>query len=84
MSEPPEVDPHEQQALELLGHADTIDEPYERDQMLARAQVYATLAVASALRDVADATVQAGDETAQAMPGTAQIAEISQAIAHNR
>jgi molybdate-binding protein len=42
---------------------------------------------AEGLRDVADATIQAGSATARAMPGTAQIAEllaeISQAIAHN-
>jgi hypothetical protein len=72
----------------LLEYADNIDEePYERDQMLARAQVYATLAVVTALREVADATIQADGETARAITGTAQIAEllaeISQAIAHN-
>jgi hypothetical protein len=89
MSEPPEVEPYEAQALELLQFADSIDdEPYERDQMLARAQVFASLAIASALREVADATLQAGRETARAMPSTAQIpellAEISQAISQNR
>jgi hypothetical protein len=89
MSEPPEVEPNEAQALELLQFADSIDdEPYERDQMLARAQVYASLAIASAPREVADATLQVGGETARSMPSTSGIpellAEISQAISQNR
>lgn len=86
---PPEAEPYETQALELLQFADSIDdEPYERDQMLARAQVYASLAVASALREVADATLQAGSQTVRSMPSTSGIpellAEISQAISQRR
>jgi hypothetical protein len=84
MSEPPEVEPYEAEALELLQFADSIeDEPYERDQMLARAQVYASLSIASALREVADATA----ETTRSMPSTSGIpellAEISQAISQS-
>lgn len=89
MSEPLEADPQDESALAFLGHADSIDdEPYERDQMLARAQVHATLAVAFALRDVAEAIRTAGEQTARSMPSTSGLpellAEISQGITQIR
>ena len=76
MDESRELDRHEQDALDLLGQADTMDgESLSRDEVIARAQVHATLAVASALRAVADATRQAGHETARAIPSGEQIPE---------
>lgn len=76
MDESRELDRHEQDALDLLGRVDGNDgEALSRDQMLARAQVHATLAVASALRAVAEATRQAGHETARAIPSGDQIPE---------
>lgn len=86
MSEPPEVEPYEAQALELLQYADSIDdEPYERDQMLARAQVYASLAIASALREVADVAGEAVRSMPTIPGGIPELlGEISQAISRKR
>jgi S-DNA-T family DNA segregation ATPase FtsK/SpoIIIE len=58
-----DIDRYTGQALDLLGEAERIEGP-ERRQALARAQVFATLAAASALRDVADAAVRAGEPNA--------------------
>lgn len=60
MSEASDIDRFTGQALDLLGHADTVDGP-ERRETLVRAQVYATLAAASALRAVAG-TAHAAEE----------------------
>lgn len=59
MSEASDIDRFTGEALDLLGRAEDTEGP-ERQQALARAQVYATLAAASALRTVADASLRAG------------------------
>lgn len=58
MSEASDIDRFTGQALDLLGRAEDADGP-ERRHALARAQVYATLAVASALRVAADTASRA-------------------------
>lgn len=64
MSEASDIDRFTGQALDLLGRAEDTEGP-ERQQALARAQVYATLAAASALRVVADTALQAGEPGAR-------------------
>jgi DNA segregation ATPase FtsK/SpoIIIE, S-DNA-T family len=59
-----DIDRYTGQALDLLDEAERLAGP-ERHQTLARAQVFATLAAAAALRTVADAAVQADDPSAR-------------------
>lgn len=66
MGEGSDIDRFTGQALELLGQAEHVDGA-ERRQVLARAQVFATLAAASALQEIAGAALQAGEPAARSL-----------------
>lgn len=71
MSEASEIDRFTGQALDLLGHAETVEGP-GRQQALARAQVYATLATASALRMAAGTAQDTGESSARGLVDLAE------------
>jgi S-DNA-T family DNA segregation ATPase FtsK/SpoIIIE len=73
MSEASDIDRFTGQALDLLGWAEDADGS-ERQQALVRAQVYATLAAASALRAVADSAMRAEE------PNTRRLFELTEQL----